>query len=110
MLRKPKENIFTQVGRQVHAIIAYSGLFLTFQRHMTRPIVQFQPVFKRFQASGALAIERDRQAADHEDAVLYLLRLQFVMQRFCGPDEFIHPVQIQLAGWKFSFQLSGQRR
>jgi len=40
MLRKLKENIFPQMGRQVHAIIVDGHSFLAFQCQQTGPILQ----------------------------------------------------------------------
>jgi hypothetical protein len=107
MLRKREENIFTQKGRQVHAITHYGHRFLACQRHTADPVVKPQQVAKRLQTSHTLALEGQVQRATHEEFVLQLLNLQRVSQRLLQPDEGIQRLNLQLAGRYFSFQHDG---
>ena len=91
MLRKLKENIFPDRGRQVHAIIYHRHLFLPFQGQMAGPIVQFQAGIET--ASDTEHIRNSRrnaQAALNQKALFQLLDLQIVIQRFVE-HESVHP-------------------
>ena len=56
MSRKLEQNILTQIGRQVHAVIDRRHFVLTLQFEVAEGAVQFQPAFKRFQAADAAAV------------------------------------------------------
>ncbi len=90
MLRKREDNIFTHVGRQVHAIVVDQHPVVPCQRQQAGPFLQFQPVFKCFQTAHTLAGECQAQAPLNQDAALVPLRKQIVLQRRAGVNQLVN--------------------
>src|SRR5580765_1146603 len=104
MLRKLKESIFPQKRRQVHVIARNARRFLTRERDEARVFGQFQFVFKGFQTSHALAIERQLHPSAHQEALVELLHFQSVMQRLVGADHVIVQIKVQFRRRKLAFK------
>ena len=105
MLWKREENIFANVGRQVYGVVDYQRFFLSFERYMANPWLEQDAVRERFQAAGALAVERDVERAPDQKVVFQFLRFQIVNQRLVNMDEFVADVDSELIGGCFSMEM-----
>lgn len=89
MLRKLKENIFPQIGRQVRAIVRDDNSVVAGQRQMAGPIVKIKRSLKWLEAADALAIQSDMEIALCEKAVIQFLNFQIVTKRLFDADDVV---------------------
>jgi hypothetical protein len=105
MLRKLEQNIFPEVGRQVHAIIVYRGGILPFEGEVDRPILEGERERELLQAADALAIQVQIKSSLNENPALEFLGHEVI---FKGLGDLDHPVMgldVQLAGGHFPLKM-----
>ncbi len=71
---------------------------------MRSPILQFQPVSERFQATHALAIEPQVQASLSQETCLKSLHGKVVFQRGIGLNHFIPQIEVEFFDRQFSIE------
>ena len=104
MPRKLEENIFADIGRQVHAIADDGRGIFSFQRQVTYPVPDHQRVLKRLEAAHALAIERQPQLAPKQQALVEVLRLDIIAQRLRHSDHFVPRINVQFLRGQFALK------
>ena len=109
MSRKLQQNIFPHIRRQVYAVVNHIDGILPLQRKVAGPVVQFELILERFEATDALAIQDQMQTALHQQAVLQLLDLQFMLQRMTDLNDLVVRVNIQLRNRQAAFQMKVMR-
>jgi hypothetical protein len=105
MLRKGEDNIFANIGSQVHAIVDNRHLILAFEGQVAGPMVQLQPVFVGLEAAGALALQREAQTALHEHCLFEPLSLNIVGQGAMDVNELVQGVHVEIRNREFALEM-----
>jgi len=107
MLRKLKENIFPNMGGQVHNIVGNRGGFLPLERHVRSEGGQFDMPDERFKTANALALQREPQAAFYQQPAFKVLHLKAIIQRLLNTNHFVAGLDIQFFHRELAFEPDG---
>src|SRR3954470_2527287 len=104
MLRKRKDDIFTDVGRQVNRVIHHLSLILAFHGQVGSPIIERKLLTERLKTPDAFTFQIQAQAALDENSIIEFLDLQIVEERLMRMDYLVQLLDPQLGNRQFTLQ------
>jgi hypothetical protein len=103
-LRKREDNIFAEIGRQVHAVLPNHHGIVAVPRQETAVVREPDGVFEGAQAAGALTGELQFDLALHQEPFLVTFYQELVAEGACGVDEIVETFKVELIDGQFPGQ------
>ena len=82
-------------------------LYVAFEGQVAGPMVQFQPVFVRLEAAGALALQGQADVALGQHRLFEPLDFKVIGQRTADVNQLIQGVHVEIRHGEFAFEVQG---